>query len=60
MGSCESTWNEDAKVGIEFVSSSNTSRENQQNAFHFSLIKNFGNARLVSQNSIQMYARRVF
>ena len=29
----ESTWNEDAKIGIELISSSNTSRENQQNDF---------------------------
>ena len=31
MSSCESSWNEDVKIGIGFVSSSNTSRENQQN-----------------------------
>ena len=31
--SCESSWNEDAKIGIGFVSSPNTSRENQQNTF---------------------------
>ena len=29
----ESSWSEDAKIGIGFVSSSNTSQENQQNAF---------------------------
>ena len=33
IDSCESSWNEDAKIGIGFVSSSNTSRENQQNDF---------------------------
>ena len=33
MGSCESSWNEDAKIGIGFVSSSNTSRENEENVF---------------------------
>ena len=31
--SCESSWNEDMKTGVGFVSSSNTSRENQQNVF---------------------------
>ena len=31
MSSCESSWNEDVKIGIGFVSSSNTCRENQQN-----------------------------
>ena len=30
---CESSWNENAKIGIGFVSSSNTSRENRRNAF---------------------------
>ena len=30
--SCESSWNENAKIGIGFVCSSNTSRENEQNA----------------------------
>ena len=33
IDSYESSWNEDAKIGIGFVSSSNTSRENQQNDF---------------------------
>ena len=33
MCSYEIPWNEDAKIGIWFVSSSNTSRENRQNAF---------------------------
>ena len=33
MCSYESPWNEDAKIGIGSVSSSNTSRENEQNAF---------------------------
>ena len=34
MGSCECSWKEDANIGIRFVSSSsNTSRENQQNSF---------------------------
>ena len=33
IGSGESSWNEDAKIGIGFVSSSITSRENRQNAF---------------------------
>ena len=32
-GSFESPWNEDAKVGIGLICSSNTSRENQQNIF---------------------------
>ena len=31
MGSCESSWNENMKIGIGIVCSSNTSRENQQN-----------------------------
>ena len=31
--SSESPWNEDAKIGIGLISSSNTSRENQQNVF---------------------------
>ena len=31
--SCERSWIEDAKICIGFVCSSNTSRENQQNAF---------------------------
>ena len=29
----ESSWNEDAKIGIELICSSKTSRENQQNVF---------------------------
>ena len=33
ISSFESSWNEDAKIGIGFVSSLNTSRENRQNAF---------------------------
>ena len=33
MGSSESSWNEDTKIGIGFVSSLNTSRENEENAF---------------------------
>ena len=33
IGSWESSSNEDAKIGIGFVFSSNTSRENQQTAF---------------------------
>ena len=33
ISSCESSWNENAKIGIWFVCSSNTSWENQQNAF---------------------------
>ena len=31
--SCESSWNEDAKIGIGFVCSSTASRENEQNTF---------------------------
>ena len=31
--SSESPWNEDAKIGIGLISSSNTSQENQQNDF---------------------------
>ena len=33
IDSCESSWNKDTKIGIGFVSSANTSRENPQNAF---------------------------
>ena len=33
LGSCESSSNEDAKIGIGFVFSSNTSRGNEQKAF---------------------------
>ena len=33
IDSYESSWNEDAKIGIGFVSSSNTSQGNQQNGF---------------------------
>ena len=36
--SSECPWNEDAKIGIRLISSSNTSRENQQNV----LPKNLG------------------
>ena len=33
IGPCGRFWYEDAKIGIGFVSSSRTSRENEQNAF---------------------------
>ena len=33
IGSCESSWNEDAKIGIGFVSCSSTSGENLKKSF---------------------------
>ena len=34
MGSCESSWNDESKIGILFVSTSNTFRENEKKCFY--------------------------
>ena len=51
MCSYESPWNEDAKIGIGSVSSSNTSRENEQNAFPNNL--RFNDVNLTSMKKVQ-------